>query len=123
MIQHRTMLKSADNAGAKKLQCIKVLGGYKKRYACLGDIVTVTIKEAVPHSSVKKGEIHHAVVVRTRKENRRKDGSYIRFDENAVVLVDKKTKEPKGTRILGPTAKELKDKGFGTIAMMASELL
>jgi large subunit ribosomal protein L14 len=89
MIQLQTMLQSADNSGAKKLQCIKVLGGYKKRYANIGDIITVAIKEATPHSSVKKGEVHHAVVVRTRKEFRRKDGSDIRFDENGVVLIDK----------------------------------
>jgi len=97
MIQHRTMLKSADNTGAKKLQCIRVLGGYRKRYARLGDIITVTVKEARPHSLVKKGDVLHAVVVRTRKETRRPDGTYIRFDDNAVIVVDKKNKEPKGT--------------------------
>jgi len=117
------MLVSADNTGAKKLQCIKVLGGYKKRYAGLGDIITVTIKEAVPHSTVKKGEVHHAVVVRCHKEHRRKDGSYIRFDDNAVVLIDKKNKEPKGTRILGPIPRELRSMGFAKIISLAPEVL
>ena len=99
MIQLRTMLKVADNSGAKKLQCIRVLGGYRKRYATVGDIITVSVKEAVPYSNVKKGEVLHAVVVRTRKEVRRADGSYVRFDDNAAVIIDKKNKEPKGTRI------------------------
>jgi large subunit ribosomal protein L14 len=123
MIQLQTMLQSADNSGAKKLQCIKVLGGYKKRYANIGDIITVAIKEATPHSSVKKGEVHHAVVVRTRKEFRRKDGSYIRFDENAVVLIDKKNKEPKSTRIFGPIPRELRAQGFTKIISLAPEVL
>lgn len=116
------MLKSADNSGAKKLQCIKVVGGYQRRYAGLGDIVTVSIKEAVPHSSVKKGEVHKAVVVRVRKETRRKDGSYIRFDDNAVVLIDEK-KEPKATRIFGPVPRELRAKGFMKIISLAPEVL
>jgi len=123
MIQHRTMLQSADNSGAKRIQCIRVLGGYKKRYARIGDIITVTIKEAQPHSMVKKGEVHHAVIVRTKKEIRRKDGTYIRFDENAVVLIDKKTKEPKATRIFGPVARELKHKGYSKIVSLAPEVL
>lgn len=123
MIQHRTILKSADNTGARRIQCIRVLGGYQKRYARIGDIITVTIKEAQPHSMVKKGQVHHAVVVRTKKEIRRKNGTYIRFDENAVVLVDKKTKEPKGTRIFGPIARELKGKGFNKIVSLAPEVL
>ena len=89
MIQHRTMLKSADNTGAKKLQCIKVLGGYKKRYARLGDTITVTIKEARPHSAVKKGEVLRAIVVRIRKETSREDGTYLRFDDNSVIIIDK----------------------------------
>ncbi|MBI5621861.1 50S ribosomal protein L14 [Candidatus Falkowbacteria bacterium] len=122
MIQLRSMLKSADNSGAKKLQCIKVVGGYQRRYAGLGDIVTVSIKEAVPHSSVKKGEVHKAVVVRVRKETRRKDGSYIRFDDNAVVLIDEK-KEPKATRIFGPVPRELRAKGFMKIISLAPEVL
>jgi len=123
MIQLRTMLKVADNSGAKKLQCIKVLGGYQRRYGRVGDIITVSIKEAVPHSAVKKGEVAHAVIVRTRKEIRRTDGSYIRFDENAAVLIDKKNKEPKGTRIFGPVARELRAKGFTKIISLAPEVL
>jgi len=123
MIQHRTMLKSADNTGAKRIQCIRVLGGYRKRYARIGDIITVTIKEAKPHSMVKKSEVLHAVVVRTAKETRRPDGSYIRFDDNAVVIVDRKTKEPKGTRISGPVARELRGHGFNKIISLAPEVL
>lgn len=123
MIQHRTMLKVADNTGAKKLQCIRVLGGYKKRYARLGDIITCVVKEAVPHGMVKKSDIVHAVIVRTHKETRRPDGTYIRFDDNAVVIVDKKSKEPKGTRIFGPVARELRAKGFMKIVSLAPEVL
>ncbi|NUM25021.1 MAG: 50S ribosomal protein L14 [Candidatus Buchananbacteria bacterium] len=123
MIQLRTILKVADNSGAKKLQCIKVLGTNRKRYARVGDIITVSIKEAVPHSAVKKGQVAHAVVVRTRKEIRRTDGSYVRFDENAAVLVDKKSKEPKGTRIFGPVARELRAAGFNKIISLAPEVL
>lgn len=123
MIQHRTMLKVADNTGSKVAQCIRVLGGYRKRYARLGDLITVTVKVAQPHSMVKKGEVHTAVIVRTRKESRRKDGVYIRFDENACVLVDKKTKEPKGSRVFGPIARELRDSGFGKIISLAPEVL
>jgi len=117
------MLRSADNSGAKKLQCIRVLGGYKKRYARLGDIITITIKEARPHSAVKKGDVLHAVVVRTRKETRRDDGTYVRFDDNAVIIVDKKTKELKGTRVFGPVARELRKKGFTKIVSLAPEVL
>lgn len=117
------MLVSADNTGAKRIQCIRVLGGYKKRYARLGDIVTVAIKSALPHSSVKKGEVAHGVLVRARKETRRKDGTYIRFDENAVVLIDKKSKEPRGSRIFGPVARELRAKGFTKIISLAPEVL
>ncbi len=123
MIQHRTMLTVADNTGAKKLQCIRVLGGYKKRYARLGDIITCVVKEAIPHSLVKKSDIVHAVIIRTRKENRRPDGSYIRFDDNAVVIVDKESREPKGTRIFGPVARELRDRGFIKIISLAPEVL
>ncbi|MBN1778981.1 MAG: 50S ribosomal protein L14 [Candidatus Buchananbacteria bacterium] len=123
MIQMQTMLKVADNTGAKKLQCIKVLGGYQRRYGGVGDIITVAVKEAVPHSAVKKGEVLHAVIVRTRKETGRSDGSYIRFDDNAAVIVDKKTKEPKGTRIFGPVARELRNKGFTKIISLAPEVL
>lgn len=117
------MLKPADNTGAKRLQCIRVLGGYKKRFGRLGDVITVSIKEAQPHSMVKKGEVAHAVIVRSRKEVRRPDGSYIRFDENAAVLIDRKTKEPKGTRIFGPVARELRAQGFTKIISLAPEVL
>jgi len=123
MIQHRSMLIPADNTGAKKLQCIRVLGGYQKRYARIGDIITGVVKEATPHSQVKKSDVVHAVIVRTRKETRREDGTYIRFDDKAAVIVDKKSKEPKGTRIFGPIARELKVKGFSKIISLAPEVL
>lgn len=123
MVQHRSMLTPADNTGAKKLQVIRVTGGYKKRYARIGDIVTCVVKDAIPYSTVKKSDIVHAVIVRTRKETRRGDGSYIRFDDNAGVLVDKKTKEPRGTRIFGPVARELRAKGFMKIISLAPEVL
>ncbi len=123
MVQHRTMLKVADNTGAKKLQVIRVLGGYKRRTAGLGDIVTVVVKEASPHTMVKKSEVLHAVIVRTHKETRRPDGTYIRFDDNAGVIVDMKSKEPKGTRIFGPIARELRSKGFIKIISLAPEVL
>ena len=123
MVQQRTMLKSADNTGAKKLQVIRVLGGYQKRYAGLGDVVTLSIKEAVPHSMVKKGDVVHGVVVRTRKETRRSDGSYIRFDDNAIVIIDTKNKEMKGTRIFGPVARELRNLGYQKIISLAPEVL
>lgn len=123
MIQMRSMLKVADNSGAKKLQCIKVLGGYKRRYAIVGDIITVSIKEAQPHTSSKKGEVVHAVIVRQKKEVRRADGTYVRFDDNAAVIVDKKSKEPKATRIFGPVARELRAKGFNKIISLAPEVL
>jgi large subunit ribosomal protein L14 len=123
MIQHRSMLAVADNSGAKKLQCLRVLGGYRKRYARLGDIITCSVKIAAPRGMVKKGEVVHAVIVRQRKETRRKDGTYIRFDENAAVIVDKKNKEPKGSRIFGPVARELRGKGFQKIISLAPEVL
>ena len=123
MIQHRSMLQVADNTGAKKLMCIRVLGGYKKRYAQIGDVITCSVKEAAPRGLVKKSEIVHAVIVRQRKEKRRKDGTYIRFDENAVVIIDKKTKEPKGTRIFGPIARELRVKGFKKIISLSPEVV
>lgn len=123
MIQHRTKLVVADNTGARDLQCIRVLGGYKKRYAHIGDIITCVVKEAVPHGTVKKSDVVHAVVVRTHKETRRKDGSYIRFDDNAAVIIDKKSKEPKGTRIFGPIARELRTRGFMKIISLAPEVL
>lgn len=123
MLQTRSMIQVADNTGAKKLQCIKVLGGNKRRYAGVGDIITVSVKEAAPHGSVKKGEVLHAVVVRTRKETRRPDGSSIRFDDNAAVIIDRKNKEPKGTRIFGPVARELRAQGFNKIISLAPEVL
>lgn len=124
MIQHRSMLVSADNTGAKKLQCILVQGrSTRKRYARMGDVITAVIKEAAPHSAVKKSDIVHAVVVRTRKEQRRSDGTYIRFDDNAAVIIDPKSKEPKGTRIFGPIARELRTRGFTKIISLAPEVL
>lgn len=123
MIQLRSMLALADNSGARKVQCIKALGGYKRRYARIGDIITVSIKEAAPRAAVKKGEVAHAVIVRQRKEYHRPDGSAIRFDDNACVLIDRKTKEPRATRIFGPIARELKLRGFSKIASLAPEVL
>lgn len=117
------MLTAADNSGAKKLQCIHVFGGYQKRYGRVGDIVKVTVKQAIPHSGVKKGEMYDAVVVRTRKEFRRTDGSYVRFDDNAVVLIDKKSKEPKATRIFGPIPRELRSLGYTKIISLAPEVV
>lgn len=123
MIQLRTMLNSADNTGAKQLQCIRVLGGYRKRYARLGDIFTAVVKKAEPYGTVKKSEVVTAVLVRVRRTVRRDDGTYIRFDENAAVIIDKKSKEPKGTRIFGPVARELRDLGFTKIISLAPEVL
>lgn len=123
MVQHRSILKIADNTGAKRVQVIRVLGGYKKRYARLGDIVTLAVKEARPHTNVKKGEVLHGVIVRTRKETRRPDGTYVRFGDNAAVIIDKNSKEPKGTRIFGPVARELRARGFTKIISLAPEVL
>ncbi|TAK03298.1 50S ribosomal protein L14 [Patescibacteria group bacterium] len=123
MVQHRTMLKVADNTGAKKLQVIRVRGGYKKDVAGIGDVVNAVVKEAAPHGTVKKSDVVHVVIVRAHKETRRKDGTYIRFDENAGVIVDPKTKDPKGTRIFGPVARELRARGFGKIISLATEVL
>lgn len=123
MIQHRTMLNSADNTGAKQLQCIRVLGGYRKHYARLGDIFTAVVKKAEPYGTVKKSEVVTAVLVRARRTVGRKDGTFIRFDENAAVIIDKKSKEPKGTRIFGPVARELRDLGFTKIISLAPEVL
>ena len=123
MIQEESKLKVADNSGAKRLKVIRVLGGYKKRYARIGDIVTVTVKEAQPNTPIKKGDVVQAVIVRTKKEVRRKDGSYLRFDENAAVIIDKESKEPKGTRVFGPVARELRIKGFQKIVSLAPEVL
>ena len=122
MIQQETRLKVADNTGAKEVLCIKVLGGSRRRYARTGDLIIITVKKAIPGSNVKKGEIHKAVVVRTRKEHKRKDGSYIRFDDNAAVLVDD-NKEPKGTRVFGPVARELREKRFMKILSLAPEVI
>ena len=123
MIQLRTMLNVADNSGARRVQCITVLGGYKKRYASIGDIIMAAVKVADPHGVVKKSEVVAAVVVRTHKEVGRPDGSYIRFDDNAVVIIDKKSKEPRGSRIFGPIARELRAKGFQKIISLAPEVL
>ena len=122
MIQPRSILEVADNSGAKRVQCIKVMGGSHKRYARLGDIVVVSVKEAIPESNIKKGEKAKAVVVRTKKEHRRPDGSYIRFDQNAVVLINAQN-EPLGTRIFGPVARELRWKEFMKIISLAPEVL
>ncbi|MCE5194593.1 MAG: 50S ribosomal protein L14 [Nitrospiraceae bacterium] len=122
MIQERSIVEVADNSGAKKAQCIKVVGGFHRRYAGLGDIVMVSIKEAIPESNVKKGSKARAVVVRTKKEYRRPDGSYIRFDQNAVVLINPQG-EPVGTRIFGPVARELRWKEFMKIISLAPEVL
>ena len=122
MIQQETILKIADNSGAKEALCIRVLGGSGRRYAGIGDIIIVAIKDALPHGTVKKGDVAKAVVVRTAKERRRKDGSYIRFDDNAVVLIDD-NKEPKGTRIFGPVARELREREFMKIISLAPEVI
>jgi large subunit ribosomal protein L14 len=121
MIQAETKLKVADNSGAKIIECFKVLGGSRRRFAEIGDIFVASVKSAEPRGIVKKGEIVKAVVVRQRKEFRRKDGSYIRFDENAAVILD--GKEPKGTRIFGPIAREIRDRGFAKITSLAPEVL
>ena len=122
MIQMQSVLAAADNSGAKRLQCIKVLGGTRRKYASIGDIVVVSVKEAMPKSRVKKKEVLHAVIVRTKKEINRPDGSSIRFDENAAVLINK-TGEPIGTRIFGPVARELRAKRFMKIVSLAPEVL
>ena len=122
MIQMQTMLTIADNSGARTARCIHVLGGTRRRYAALGDVVVVAVQDAIPGSNVKKGEVVRAVIVRQQKEVRRKDGSYIRFDENAAVLVDPQG-EPRGTRIFGPVARELREKRFMKIISLAPEVL
>jgi len=123
MIQVQTSLKVADNTGARIIECIRLHKGFKRRYARLGDIITARVKKADPHAMIKKSEIVKAVIVRMRKETRRPDGSYIRFDENAAVIVDPKTKMPRGTRIFGPIARELRKKGYTKIVSLASEVL
>jgi large subunit ribosomal protein L14 len=122
MIQTETVLDVADNSGAKRVKCIKVLGGSKRKYAGVGDVVVVSIKDAAPNSKVKKGEVTRAVVVRTKKEIRRKDGTYIRFDNNSAVLLNNDN-EPLGTRIFGPVARELRAKQFMKIISLAPEVL
>lgn len=122
MIQQESRLAVADNSGAKEVLCIRVLGGSGRRYARVGDKIIVTVKSAIPNGNVKKGEVSPAVVVRTRKEYRRPDGSYIRFDENAAVLLNQND-EPRGTRIFGPVARELRDKEFMRIVSLAPEVL
>mgnify|MGYP002630468752 CR=1 FL=1 len=122
MIQTESVLEVADNSGAKKVKAIKVLGGSKRRYASVGDIIVVSIREAMPNGKVKKGDIARAVVVRTKKEIRRADGTYIRFDNNSAVLVDK-AGEPIGTRIFGPVARELRAKSYMRIVSLAPEVL
>ena len=122
MIQTYTMLNSADNSGAKRIMCIKVLGGSRKRYAGIGDIIEASVKEAVPNSQVPKGSVVRAVVVRTAKEYRRPDGSYIKFDENAAVVLDPQN-QPQGTRVFGPVARELRDKDFTRIVSLAPEAI
>jgi large subunit ribosomal protein L14 len=122
MVQQRTMLEVADNSGAKKLQVIQVVGSSRKRYAYLGDVVKVTVKKAIPGGTVKKSDVLDAVIVRTRKEFRRSDGSYIRFDDNAAVIINKE-KQPVGTRIFGPIARELRTAGYPKIISLAPEVL
>jgi large subunit ribosomal protein L14 len=122
MIQQQTRMYVADNSGAKELFCIKVLGGTRRKYASIGDVVVVSVKEAIPNSKVKKGEVHKAVVVRTRRAVRRPDGSYIRFDDNSAVLINNQL-EPIGTRIFGPVARELRAKKFMKIVSLAPEVL
>ncbi len=122
MIQQESRLVVADNTGAKEILCIRVLGGSKRRYGHVGDIIVATVKDAVPNSNVRKGEVVHAVIVRTAKEYGRPDGTYIRFDDNAAVLIDH-NKQPRGTRIFGPVARELREKGFMSIVSLAPEVL
>ena len=122
MIQQETRLNVADNTGAKQVLCIKVLGGSRKRYAKVGDLIVITVKKTIPNSNIKKGEVCKAVVVRTSKEYKRKDGSYIRFDDNAVVIIDNQ-QEPTGTRVFGPIARELREKKFMKILSLAPEVI
>jgi len=122
MIREYTIVTMADNAGARRAKCIRVLGGSRKRYAGVGDTIVVAVHDVIPNGPLEEGEVAHAVVVRTKKEYRRPDGSYIRFDENAAVLVDE-NKEPRGTRIFGPVARELRDRQFMRIVSLAPEVL
>lgn len=123
MIQMKSVLDVADNSGAKKVVCVKVLGGSRRRYASVGDVITVAVKEAIPNSKIKKGSVQKAVIVRTAKEIRRSDGSYIKFDDNSAVLINATNKEPIGTRIFGPVARELRAKQFMKIVSLAPEVL
>lgn len=123
MIQPQTYLNIADNSGAKLIQCFRVLGGSRRRYAQLGDVIVAAVKDAEPRRIVKKHEVVRAVVVRQKRKYRRKDGSYIRFDDNAAVVLEGKTKEPKGGRILGPIPREIREKGFEKIANLATDLI
>jgi large subunit ribosomal protein L14 len=123
MISVETMLRISDNSGARRAQCIRVLGGTRRRYARVGDVVVVAVKDALPGGQVKKGDVARAVIVRTRKETRRKDGSYIRFDENAAVIIDPTSGDPRGTRIFGPVARELREKKFMKIISLAPEVI
>ena len=122
MIQEQSYLEVADNSGARKLMCIRVLGGSKKKFAKVGDVIKVTVKEAIPTGRVKKGEVVDAVIVRTKHSIRRKDGSRLRFDDNASVIINKEN-NPRGTRVFGPIARELKEKGFTKIVSLAHEVL
>ena len=122
MIQEETNLVVADNSGARKVRCIRVLGGHDRRYAGIGDVIVVSVKSALPGGNVKKGDVSKAVIVRTKKETRRRDGSYIRFDENAAVLLNSQG-EPRGTRIFGPVARELRDRNYMKIVSLAPEVL
>ncbi|MFA6030999.1 MAG: 50S ribosomal protein L14 [Elusimicrobiota bacterium] len=122
MIQLRTILNVADNSGARKLQCFKVLGGHHRRYASLGDIIVCSVRDATPHAAIKKGEVVKAVIIRMCNPHMRKDGSYVRFDDNAACLIDDKN-EPKGTRVFGPVARELRDREFLKIISLAPEVV
>ncbi|MDE3088993.1 MAG: 50S ribosomal protein L14 [Chloroflexota bacterium] len=123
MIQATTHLKVADNTGAREIMCIRVMGGSNRRVGAVGDIIIAAVKSAIPTSAIKKGEVVRAVIVRTSKEYGRKDGSYIRFDDNAAVILETETTNPRGTRIFGPVARELRDKGFMKIVSLAPEVL
>ena len=123
MLQHRSMMGVADNSGARKLMIIRVLGGYKKRYARIGDIVTCAVKEADPRGLVKKGDVVHCVIARSKKELHRQSGISVRFDDNAGIIIDKNSKEPKATRIFGPIPRELRDLGYQKIISLAPEVL
>lgn len=122
MIQERTILNVADNSGARKIRCFRVLGGSRRRYATLGDIIVASVQDALPQAAIKKGDVVKAVIVRTAKERRRNDGTYIKFDDNAAVIIDENS-EPKGTRILGPVARELREKNFIKIISLAPEVV